>query len=553
MERLEDIFSLTPSPLLFNQMHFWVFFVIMYSVYALIYNRSLLRNSFLFAVSIFFYYKISGLFFIILLYTTVFDYFLGRAIYKAPKKSTKRWLLFFSVTSNMLVLSYFKYGYFFTDSFNQVFHTNYELINYFIGWEQGFWTTDQESLSLGKLIAPVGISFYTFQSISYAVDIYRGSLKPVRSFVDFAFFVSFFPQLLSGPIVRAVDFIPQIYQPYSVTKEDFSRAAFVIMKGLIKKIVVADFIAVNLVDPVLRDPMHFTGFENLLAMWGYSMQIYCDFSGYTDIAIGLALLMGFKLNKNFNSPYKATNVADFWRRWHISLSTWLRDYLYIPLGGNRTGTIGSYICIGIILLVISALTGFYLLIPIFAVISVVLWCICYYFPIVKTYINRDINLLITMILGGLWHGPSMGFIKWGMLNGIALVVYKYWRKISPYENQNFWLIHFWKVFLTFNFITFTRIFFRVQNDEQATQVMEQIFLNMDPQFMLPVLGHYVIPLVIMTGAFIIHWLPTTTKDGIEFTFVTMPLAAQALLLAVISMLVYQSVTSDVLPFIYFQF
>src|SRR5688500_14583496 len=172
MERLEDIFSLTPSPLLFNQMHFWVFFVIMYSVYALIYNKSLLRNSFLFAISIFFYFKISGLFFIILLYTTVFDYFLGRAIYNAPKKNTKRWLLFFSVTSNMLVLSYFKYGYFFTDSFNHIFHTNYEFLNYFVGWEQGFWPEKGEGLTVAKLIAPVGVSFYTFQSISYAVDIY---------------------------------------------------------------------------------------------------------------------------------------------------------------------------------------------------------------------------------------------------------------------------------------------------------------------------------------------------------------------------------------------
>lgn len=553
MERLSDIFSLNPSPLLFTQMHFWVFFILIYSIYAAIYNRRMLRNSYLFLVSIFFYYKISGLFFIILLYTTVFDYFLGQAIYKTNHKSRKRWLLFFSVTSNMLVLSFFKYAYFFTDSFNEIFHTKYEFINQFVCWEKGFWPEDGECFSTEKLIAPVGISFYTFQSISYAVDIYRGLLKPVKSFIDFAFFVSFFPQLLSGPIVRAIDFIPQIYKPYDITKKDFSKAVFMIIKGLIKKLVVADFVAINLIDPVLKDPLHYTGFENLSAMWGYSMQIYCDFSGYTDIAIGLALLMGFRLNLNFNSPYKAANVADFWRRWHISLSTWLRDYLYIPLGGNRGGSLGSYVSISIILIFLTALTHWYFLIPVFIVISVCLWSLSYYYPKVKTYINRDINLLITMILGGLWHGPSLGFVKWGILNGVALVIYKYWKNVSPYEKSKHWLIHFWKVLFTFNFITFTRIFFRVQDDTKAQEVMNQIFGNLDPQFILPVIAHYAVVFIILLVAFIIHWLPVRVKDQIETTYIEMPVPAQVVVTALMGMLIYQSVTSEAIPFIYFQF
>jgi len=305
------------------------------------------------------------------------------------------------------------------------------------------------------------------------------------------------------------------------------------------------------------------------------MYIYADFSGYTDIAIGLGMLMGFRLHQNFNSPYKATSVADFWRRWHMSLSSWLRDYLYIPLGGNRRGSWGSYICIAIILLFIVAFTGMVSLLFIFMALAIVFWCLAYYFPRFKNFITTDINLLITMILGGLWHGPSINFLKWGALNGVGLVVYKYWRKISPYEKNNSWAVHFWKIFLTFNFITFTRIFFIVQDPEKSQQVIDQIFGNFFgdgakiPDTALAQMLNYgqsanwdsiynsimwFLPaLIVMTVAFIIHWLPTRIKEGYTNAYTDLHPAVQVAVIAMIVILM-QQISLDVrVPFSYTQF
>jgi D-alanyl-lipoteichoic acid acyltransferase DltB (MBOAT superfamily) len=193
--------------------------------------------------------------------------------------------------------------------------------------------------------------------MSYAIDIYRKQLRPVKSIFDFGFYVSFFPQLVAGPIVRASEFIPQIYQPYSVTKKEFGLALFWIINGLLKKFLLADYIAVNFIDRVFDNPVMFSGFENLMALYGYSLQVYADFSGYTDIAIGIALMLGFRLPKNFNSPYKADNCGEFWKRWHISLSSWLKDYLYIPMGGNRGGSIFSYVALSMIVIFIYLISG----------------------------------------------------------------------------------------------------------------------------------------------------------------------------------------------------
>jgi alginate O-acetyltransferase complex protein AlgI len=221
--------------------------------------------------------------------------------------------------------------------------------------------------------------------------------------------------------------VPQIYKRYSLSKEEFGYAIFVIMKGLFKKIFIGDYIAVNFIDRIFANPAGFSGFENLMALYGYSLQVYVDFSGYTDIAIGTALLLGFRLPRNFNSPYKATSVANFWKRWHISLSSWLKDYLYIPLGGNRRGRIMT-----------------------------------------------DVNLMITMLLGGLWHGASWQFLIWGGVNGLGLVIYKLWRKVSPYEHSKHWAVRVWKIFITFQFITFTRIWFRSDSMEHANELMRQV-------------------------------------------------------------------------------
>jgi alginate O-acetyltransferase complex protein AlgI len=360
--------------------------------------------------------------------------------------------------------------------------------------------------TIDKILLPVGISFYTFQTISYSIEIYRGKIKPVNNILDFGFYVSFFPQLVAGPIVRATEFIPQIYEKYKVSKEEFGLAVFMVINGLIKKLIIADYIAVNFVDRVFANPMTHGGFENLMALYGYSVQVYCDFSGYTDIAIGVALLMGFRLPTNFNSPYKAVSTSEFWKRWHISLSTWLRDYLYIPLGGNRKGNV-----------------------------------------------RTNINLMLTMLIGGLWHGASWQFVIWGGLNGIGLIIYKYWRKISPFDKDNSWAVRFYAIFLTFNFITITRIWFRAESMQIANNIMHQITSAFNFSQIGDVIVGYKNIFALILLALIIHWLPVTTKNKYREIFVSAPQWAKACVVVCAVFVIWQARTAGLQPFIYFQF
>jgi alginate O-acetyltransferase complex protein AlgI len=340
MEQLSTWFTYDPStPLLFTQQYFWVFFALVMGGYSVMYKNTARRNIFLFAVSLFFYYKTSGFYFIILLFSTLADFLIGGAIYRNKVKWQRQTLVALSVVVNLFVLGYFKYAYFVADFIHDLTGIELEVINHFALWTNEAIGTN---FIFDRILLPVGISFFTFQTISYSVDIYRGHIKPVKNILDFGFYVSFFPQLVAGPIVRASEFIPQLYEPYKLSKDRAGLAVFWILNGLLKKLVLADYLAVQFIDRVFDNPQLYSGFETMSALFGYSLQVYADFSGYTDVAIGIAMLMGFTLPKNFNSPYKATSVADFWRRWHLSLSTWLRDYLYIPLGGNREGSIASY-------------------------------------------------------------------------------------------------------------------------------------------------------------------------------------------------------------------
>ena len=316
-------------PMIFTEYPFWIFFLVVLAGYSLFHKRLRIRSLFLFLVSIYFYYKTSGFFFSILLFSTILDFVIGQRIYRNLDGLKSTIWLAVSVTLNLTLLVYFKYAYFFADSFNAIFDSSWHPINHFALATNKLTGT---TFRVDQILLPIGISFYTFQTMSYAIDIYRKKLKPVSHVIDFAFYVSFFPQLVAGPIVRASEFIPQIYKPYAVTKKEFGMAVFWILNGLLKKFLLADYIAVNFVDRVFDNPSMFSGLENLLALYGYSLQVYADFSGYTDIAIGIAMIMGFYLPKNFNSPYKADNCGNFWKRWHISLSTWLKDYLYIPMG-----------------------------------------------------------------------------------------------------------------------------------------------------------------------------------------------------------------------------
>ena len=336
------------SSLVFTKLDFWLFFLLVMVVFSFLHKKKLVRSIFLTVVSCFFFFKTSGLYVLLLLISVAVNYFLGKRIYVARSELRSKWIIAFSAIFNLLILGYFKYAYFFTESFNEMFQTDYELVNQFALMGNGFFGS---GTFVEKILLPVGVSFFTFQNISYVVDIFRKEIKPVKNFFDYTFFVTFFPQLVMGPIVRARDFIPQISEPFHLTKTEFSWSVIQIVKGLIKKIVIADFLVVYFIDKILfpeSSVFSEPGFTYVVAMWAYSIHIYADFSGYTDIAIGLSRLMGFKLKPNFNSPYKALNVADFWRRWHISLGSWLRDYLYIPLGGNRTGSLGSYLAILII-------------------------------------------------------------------------------------------------------------------------------------------------------------------------------------------------------------
>ncbi len=511
MEILKEILLYSEAkPLLFTRLYFWGFFAFLLLIYSFIYKKNPLRNAYLFFMSLFFYYKSGGYFFTLLIFSTIADFTLGQLIYSAKTSLRKKLFVAASVVINLSLLGYFKYTYFFTDIINSSSHTNFEVFNYLASWTNNL---TGSSFNISRIILPVGISFYSFQTISYSIDVYRGKLKPVKNIIDFGFYVSFFPQLVAGPIVRAAEFIPQLYQKYRLTKQEFGHAIFLILNGLVKKMFISDYISINFIDRIFDAPSAFTGFENLMAVYGYSIQIYCDFSGYTDIAIGVALLLGFKLPINFNSPYKAINITDFWRRWHISLSSWLRDYLYIPLGGNRKGKIRMYI-----------------------------------------------NLMITMLLGGLWHGANMRFVIWGGLHGLGLVIHKLWVKmnlsLSKYyttrSSKNIFY-RFISVFTTFHLVTFAWIFFRAENMDKALGMINQIIQNFQFE-LIPVMvsSYYKIFLVTLLG-FIIHWLPSSFKESYRGWFIKSHISIKILLVIVIIFILYQVKSAEIQPFIYFQF
>ncbi len=538
------------SPLVFNQLYFWVFFGLVLGGYSILYKNKAVRNAYLFAVSLFFYYKTSGFFFFILLFSTLADFVIGKQIFKSKSRLKKKYWLSLSVFINLFLLGYFKYAYFLVENVNNLLGTDFVPVNYFADFSNILIGSHFE---VDKILLPVGISFFTFQTISYSVDVYREKIKPVRNILDFGFYVSFFPQLVAGPIVRASDFIPQLYQEYKLSRQEFGQALFLILNGLIKKMVIGDYIAVNFIDRVFDNPLSFSGFENLMALYGYSLQVYADFSGYTDIAIGVALLMGFKLPINFNSPYKARNVGEFWKRWHISLSTWLKDYLYIPMGGNRQGSLFTYISLSVILTFIVLLSGQIYLVPIFVGVAVVVFLIAYFYRPFKRHLDTNINLMTTMLLGGLWHGASWQFVIWGGLNGVGLVIYKYWKRISPFKNSEAWLGHFLGIFITFNFITFTRIWFRGESMEVTTQILNQISQQFSFQIITEVMWGFKTVFLLMLMGYIIHWLPSRIKQTYKHWFINANYGLQALIVIIVVLLIYQTRTADIHPFIYFQF
>jgi len=558
-EYLKEIFGFHPGhPLIFTEFYFWVFFAFVMCIFSMLHQRRVARSTFLFAVSIFFYWKTSGMFFLLLIFATLLDYFIGISLEKTEKQWKRKALVGSSIFINLANLIYFKYAFFFTDAYNKVFHTDYKVFNFLAHWSNESFHT---GFDVWDILLPVGVSFFTFQSISYSVEVYRKEIRAVRNILDFGFYVSYFPQLVAGPIVKANEFVPQIYEKYKLTRYEFGLAIFWILNGLIKKLVIGDYLAVNFIDRVFDYPENYTGFGVLWALLFYSVQVYADFSGYTDIAIGVSLLMGFRLPMNFNSPYKAKNVAEFWRRWHMSLSNWLKDYLYIPLGGNKKGTFGtffwSFIIIGFVIL-ISDDPGLFAIIA--GSVALVLGILAWIFLPVRKAIITNINLMITMVLGGLWHGASWNFVIWGALNGAALVVYKFWRKVSPYEQSTSWIVNTWKITITFLFISFTRLFFRAGDRKNTGNGMEtvdrmwkQLTGNWDGNAIVKILGNHWEVFIVFTVAMVIHLLPVKVKEWYRNVFIQTPVYGQVAIVVIAVFLIFQSISSELQTFIYFQF
>ena len=504
MEYLEQLFKYSGElPLLFTQMRFWIFFAVLLLGYSVLYRPNIWRSTYLLVLSLFFYYKSGGYFFSLLILSTVTDYTLGNLIYRSRSGGLRKVYVFCSLLVNLGVLAYFKYAYFFTDVLNSVLHTDYQVVNVLAVWTNNL---SGSHFDISNIILPVGISFYTFQTISYTMDVYRGKLKPVKNIIDFGFYVSFFPQLVAGPIVRAAEFVPQIYRKYKLTIQEMSHAVFLILSGLIKKMLISDYISINFVDRIFDAPAAYSGFENLMGIYGYSLQIYCDFSGYTDIAIGVALLLGFRLPVNFNSPYKASNISGFWKRWHISLSSWLRDYLYIPLGGSRKGKI-----------------------------------------------RMHLNILVVMLLGGLWHGANMRFIIWGGLHGIGLVLHKIWQRIIPHSKKPSRMQRFISIIVTFHFVTFLWIFFRSEDMFRANQMLHQIAYNFRLSLVPEMFSSYALIFGIIIAGFILHWLPSRIKETYRGWFIKMPVYLKILIVVILVLIIFQAKSSVIQPFIYFQF
>ena len=487
IHKLKQLFLYNPEePLIFNSGLFLFLFTGFLWIYISLSKTHKPKLIFVTLFSLYFYYKSSGAYFILLLFATAIDFTLAKLIYNSRDKWERKFYIVVTLIVNLGMLGYFKYTNFLFDSFFSLTGQDFEPLDIFL---------------------PVGVSFFTFQSLSYTLDVYRGNLKPVDSILDYAFFVSFFPQLVAGPIVRASDFLPQIYKPTVVTDEMFGRGIFLIGCGLFKKAVISDYISTNFVDRVFDAPALYSGVENLFAVYGYALQIYCDFSGYSDMAIGLALLLGFRFPLNFDSPYQSRNITEFWRRWHISLSTWLRDYLYISLGGNRKGE-------------------------------------------ARTYLNQ----MLTMLLGGLWHGASWRFIIWGALHGLALTVHKFYRSRFPQRKA---VPTGWgnlaRILVTFHFVCFCWLFFRAANIATVGEMLGQIVYHFNFAVLPEFIQGYKVVMMLMVIGYLLHFIPREAELAAQETVTNMSLAGKAAFMISVIVLVIQTKSSGIQPFIYFQF
>lgn len=490
------------EPLIFSSGLFFVLFILFLMPYMGLRNSTSLRILYVCLFSLFFYYKSSGWYVLLLLLATTSDFVLAKEIAATSVKQDRKMWVTISIIINLAVLTYFKY-------FNMLGSLACLALS-----ELGV-ILDKPSWILTEwkpwdIILPVGISFYTFQTMSYILDVYRREIKPLNRWIDYAFYVSFFPQLVAGPIVRAKDFIPQIHKRPFLSRRASAEALVLIMSGLIKKTIISDYISLNFVDRVFDAPNLYTGLENLVAVYGYALQIYCDFSGYSDMAIGIALILGFRFNINFDSPYQSASITEFWRRWHISLSSWLRDYLYIPLGGNRKGTIRTYV-----------------------------------------------NLIITMLLGGLWHGASLKFVLWGGIHGLSLAAHKLWCRYFPSSASPSHQLPWWRRSLgriiTFHLVCLSWILFRADSMQVAKDILHQIGTSFHPEVIGQFVQGYRFVLLLITVGYLMHFVSQRRIKSWTILIERAPFLVKLFLFALVVFVVIQMKSSEIQPFIYFQF
>ncbi len=484
MTRVLSLFAYnSDEPMLFTSGLFWVLFLVFLPVYALLKSRRKQMMLFVIAFSLFFFYKSSGWYFLLLVATSLIDWWLARWIDSRQDRTGRRVALTASLVMSLGVLLLFKYSNFVMANLESLIGGNFQPMD---------------------LILPVGISFYTFRTISYVVDVYKRRLQPVEDYVDYLFFLSYFPCLVAGPIVRARDFMPQLRANKPASRQMIYGGLWLVMLGVLKKAVFADYIA-QYNNIVFGNPSGYTGFELLMAVLGFTMQIYCDFSGYSDMAIGLGSIMGFDLGINFDYPYRSLNVTEFWRRWHITLSLWLRDYVYIPLGGNRKGRA-----------------------------------------------RQHFNLMVTMLLGGLWHGAAWTFVVWGAGHGLALCVHKLCKpwldriESTPVTRFVSWL-------MTFSLVALLWVFFRASTFEAAGQVIGGIFTDFEWAYLPVFIARRLTWCLMLAIIFGLHFVPRRVWDKARGWFIAAPWVVKLLVFIALVQLVLQFASATVQPFLYSKF
>ena len=484
--------------MLFPTLAFGVFFLFVYFTSWSLDRENGRRKLFLLLASWFFYAQWDWRFVGLLIGSAVLNWGVAALIARKPVDETgrrigARWLVGMGVAANLLILGVFKYYGFFVDQ-------ALELLSHF-GWER--------DLPLLQIVLPVGISFFTFQGVSYVVDVHRGKTPPAKSLLDVMLLMSFFPHLVAGPIVRASDLLPQFDRTPRLTREMATHGLLLIAWGLFKKTVIASELSVRLVDPVFFDPSAYGTLDLAAAVYGYAVQIYCDFSAYSDMAIGIAALLGYSFPRNFDQPYRASSIQAFWRRWHISLSSWLRDYLYVPLGGGRRGLPAS--------------------------------CV---------------NVMITMLLGGLWHGAAWTFVAWGGLHGAAQVVERLGRAfVGRYRPLGYLsadgerrVIPAWLgVLITFHVVCLGWILFRAETFGMAMQVLQGLGRWGPATLATPFV------LTLIAGGLAMHWLPPRAIEGVAERLKPAPSLTVGVVIGVAILLVEAVRPDGVAPFIYFQF